>query len=149
VRTIPIFLSIILLSASCKFNSEKKENYTASNREIANADQDELTFSIQRGELIYMDFCVTCHRPDGKGVENSFPPLANSDYLRERRQESIRSVKFGQQGEIVVNGATYNGVMSPMGLENDEIADVMNYIMNSWGKCFYMFYVPINIHDTD
>jgi mono/diheme cytochrome c family protein len=26
---------------------------------------------------------------------------------------------------------TYNNMMEPLGLENDEIADVMNYIMNS------------------
>jgi mono/diheme cytochrome c family protein len=48
------------------------------------------------------------------------------------RTQSIRIVKYGRQGEIVVNGKTYNNLMEPLGLENDEIADVMNYIMNSW-----------------
>ncbi|MBT8255533.1 MAG: cytochrome c, partial [Bacteroidia bacterium] len=63
-----------------------------------------------------------------------YPPLAGSDYLLKNREASIRAVKFGQQGPIVVNGTTYNAVMAPLGLENDEVADVMNYILYSWGN---------------
>ncbi len=94
----------------------------------------ELKESIKRGADIYNDFCVTCHLPNGEGVENTFPPLAKADYLLKNREESIRGVKFGQQGEIVVNGVTYNNTMPAMGLDDEEIADVMNYILNSWGN---------------
>ncbi len=90
--------------------------------------------SIQRGGEIYANFCVSCHLEKGEGVEGAFPPLAKSDYLAQNREASIRGVKFGQQGELVVNGQTYNGIMAPMGLEDEEIADVMNYILNSWGN---------------
>lgn len=90
--------------------------------------------SIQRGSIVYDDFCMTCHLPDGKGVPKAFPPLANSDYLMNKRQESIKSIKFGLSGPITVNGQKYNGVMAPMGLSNEEVADVMNYITNSWGN---------------
>jgi mono/diheme cytochrome c family protein len=90
--------------------------------------------SIKRGKEVYTDMCVTCHLPSGKGVANVFPPLAKSDYLMNKRTESIRAIKYGLQGEITVNGATYNQIMSPLGLENDEVADVMNYITNSWGN---------------
>ena len=94
----------------------------------------ELEESVQRGSAIYADFCVTCHLTQGEGVAGAFPPLADSDYLRENREASIRGIKFGQQGELVVNGETYNGVMAPMGLEDEEIADVMNYILNNFGN---------------
>ena len=90
--------------------------------------------SISRGADIYADFCVTCHLPSGEGVENTFPPLANSDYLLNNREASIRGVKYGQRGELTVNGVIYNNTMMPMGLEDQEIADVMNYIYNSWGN---------------
>lgn len=90
--------------------------------------------SIKRGQEIYGDFCVTCHLEKGEGVPNVFPPLANSDYLLNQREASIAGIKYGQRGEIVVNGVTYNSVMMPMGLEDDEIADVMNYVLNSWGN---------------
>lgn len=90
--------------------------------------------SMQRGSEIYADFCITCHLEKGEGVENVFPPLAQSDYLMNNRSESIAGVKYGQKGEIVVNGVPYNNVMMPMGLEDEEIADVMNYVLNSWGN---------------
>lgn len=96
--------------------------------------QDPLQESIERGEEIYNDFCTTCHLPSGEGVENTFPPLAKSDFLIKNREASIRGIKYGQQGEIVVNGKPYNGVMAPLGLGDDEVADVMNYILNSWGN---------------
>ncbi|TFG76643.1 MAG: cytochrome c [Flavobacteriales bacterium] len=93
-----------------------------------------LEASIQRGSEIYADFCVTCHLDQGEGVANTFPPLAKSDYLANNREGSIRGVKFGQQGKLVVNGVSYNSVMAPLGLEDDEVADVMNFILNSWGN---------------
>ncbi|MCK0147522.1 cytochrome c [Arenibacter sp. F26102] len=94
----------------------------------------ELEESINRGEEIYSDFCINCHMANGEGVEKTFPPLAKSDFLLNKREESIRGVKYGQQGYILVNGVAYNNVMPPMGLEDEEIADVMNYILNSWGN---------------
>ncbi len=77
---------------------------------------------------------MQCHLPNGKGTKGIFPPLDGADWLTEKREESIHAVKFGQSGEIVVNGITYNNVMPPMGLSDREVADVMNYIMNSWSN---------------
>ncbi|MFX0558374.1 c-type cytochrome [Maribacter sp. CXY002] len=88
--------------------------------------------SMERGKEIYSDFCVTCHLDNGEGVPFTFPPLANSDYLLEKREASIKALKFGLQGEITVNNMTYNSAMAPMGLDDEEIADVLNFIMNSW-----------------
>ena len=90
--------------------------------------------SILDGEEIYQDFCLQCHLDNGKGVENAFPPLAKSDYLQNNIDSSIRGVKYGLRGEITVNGKTYNSVMVNQGLDEEEIADVMNYILNSWGN---------------
>lgn len=94
--------------------------------------QEVLEESINRGRAVYSDFCVQCHLPDGKGTEGVFPPLAGSDWLLEKRTESIHSVKYGLKGEIIVNGIQYNNMMPPMGLIDREVADVMNYIMNAW-----------------
>lgn len=94
----------------------------------------ELEQSMERGKEIYADFCVTCHLPQGEGVPYTFPPLAKSDYLMENRENSIRAIKYGMQGEITVNGVTYNGAMAGLGLDDEEVVDVMNYISNSWGN---------------
>lgn len=95
---------------------------------------DELAKSIQKGKSVYTDFCVTCHKPNGEGTPKFFPPLAKSDYLVQHRVESIRGVKYGQKGKITVNGIDYNGLMPNPGLTDQEVADVMNYILNSWGN---------------
>ena len=97
--------------------------------------KDSLGISITNGKSIYNDFCIICHMHDGKGQKGIFPPLAKSDYLFKNMEESIKAIKFGGiDGEIVVNGVKYDTRMERMGLYDDEIADVMNYILNSWGN---------------
>ena len=97
--------------------------------------KDSLGISINKGKSIYNDFCIICHMHDGKGQKGIFPPLAKSDYLFKNMEESIKAIKFGGiDGEIVVNGVKYDTRMERMGLYDDEIADVMNYILNSWGN---------------
>ena len=95
--------------------------------------QKPLEQSIADGEEIYTDFCLQCHMANGKGVPGSFPPLANSDYLNNIDQ-SIHAIKFGLKGPITVNGESYNSNMINQGLDDEEIADVMNYILRSWGN---------------
>ena len=92
--------------------------------------------SITDGEEIYLDFCIQCHLDNGEGVSGVFPPLAKSDYLMNNIEMSIRGLKYGLSGPIVVNGEQYNGIMQNQGLDDVEIADVMNYILNNWGNEF-------------
>ena len=89
--------------------------------------------SYMRGQMLYVDFCVRCHLPDGTGETGLIPPLANADFLQDI-QATVQSIKYGIHGPITVNGVIYNNTMAPMGLGNDEIADVTNYILNSWGN---------------
>ena len=92
------------------------------------------TASIERGQWLYEDLCLRCHMPNGVGVQGVFPPLANSDYLNDI-EATIRIIKYGGiKEDLVVNGVTYNGYMESQGLSDDEIADVTNYILNSWGN---------------
>lgn len=98
--------------------------------------QKELLASKKRGAKLYENFCVQCHMTNGKGVPKAFPPLAKSDWLLNNIQGSIKAIKYGQQGKITVNGQEYNSVMTPLGLSDNEVADVMNYILNSWGNSY-------------
>ena len=95
--------------------------------------QQSLEDSYERGKLLYDDFCVRCHLPNGLGEAGLVPPLANADFLEDIKA-TVHSIKYGIRGPIIVNGVEYNGSMSPMGLEDDEIADVTNFILNSWGN---------------
>ena len=47
---------------------------------------------------------------------------------------AISGVIFGQQGEITVSGHTYNTPMTPQALNDEDIANVMTFVLNSWGN---------------
>jgi len=96
-------------------------------------DQD-LEESKKRGEGIYMSYCITCHMDKGQGIQGAFPPLANSDYLMADKERAIRTILNGLTEEITVNGQVYFGEMTPQDLNDRKIADVLNFIMNSWGN---------------
>jgi mono/diheme cytochrome c family protein len=94
----------------------------------------ELEQCIERGATIYEKKCIKCHMIDGKEIPEKYPPLAQADWLTEKREQSIHATKFGIRGEIIVNGVYYNGIQIPLGLNDQEVADVLNYVMNSWGN---------------
>ncbi len=133
MKLLPILLAASLF-VSC--NSDKKKDQSSiDSEEIIISDsssQKKVSESFKRGEEVYSNFCVTCHLPSGKGIPGNFPPLAGSDWLTDKRTESLKAVKYGLSGPIVVNGENYNNVMTPQGLSDHEVADVMNYISNSW-----------------
>lgn len=120
----------ILISALFYYISD---GISESNRYVSQGKKN-LQASISDGKEIYQEFCVTCHLSNGKGTLGTVPPLAGSDWLSNKRKESIHAVKYGQSGPIVVNGKNYINTMPPMGLTDEEVADVMNYVMNSWGN---------------
>jgi len=95
----------------------------------------ELKESMVRGEKLYATNCQSCHMANGQGVASVFPPLAKSDYLMKDKVRSIKQILYGAQGEMVVNGKTYNGQMMAYDMLSDqEIADILNYIRNTWGN---------------
>jgi nitrite reductase (NO-forming) len=94
-----------------------------------------LAKSIERGKEAYSANCQNCHMADGKGLPGAFPPLAKSDYLSKPTGELIVYVLKGQTGEIKVNGTLYNAVMPAQDyLTDEQIADIYNYVRNSWGN---------------
>ncbi|MDG2386497.1 MAG: cytochrome c [Flavobacteriaceae bacterium] len=92
--------------------------------------------SIEAGQEIYQDFCVQCHLNSGEGVSGVFPALKASDYLMNNVEKSVAGIKYGLRGKITVNDEIYDGIMVSQGLDNEEIADVMNYILNEWGNSY-------------
>jgi nitrite reductase (NO-forming) len=91
---------------------------------------------IEKGKAVYMQTCFVCHQPNGIGVANQIPPLAKSDFLAGlTKDDYIRGVVMGRNGEITVNGKTYNGTMVPLNyLTDEQIANVLTYVRNSFGN---------------
>jgi len=125
------FLIVLLFKISC--NSIEEYQLESKSYFQLNLNDTALKKSILRGEIVYLQYCINCHKVNGSGGLN-IPPLQNSDFLMTKISESVRAIKYGQNGEIYVNDKKYNGYMPPMGLSNGEISDVMNYILNSWGN---------------
>ncbi|WP_299521302.1 cytochrome c [Winogradskyella sp.] len=123
---------LVIVSCNSKEKTTTKVDYPE--KTSFSSHNPDLKASMERGKLVYDDLCITCHMADGKGATKVFPPLAQSDYLKNNQEKSIIGIKKGMKGEIVVNGITYNSIMTPLGLSDKEVADVMNYINNSWGN---------------
>lgn len=101
-------------------------------RWLVMAQDDTLAKSIKRGEDVYTANCSGCHMPEGEGLEGVYPPLAKTDYLKNQKR-AIDIVLHGQEGEITVNGKVYNVPMAAFSqLSDQEVADVLNYVGNSW-----------------
>ncbi len=90
--------------------------------------------SIARGKQIYNNACFACHQPSGEGLGTVFPPLAGSDFLNADKDRAISAVIHGLEGEITVNGQTYNSQMPAQILSDEEVANVMTFLYNSWGN---------------
>lgn len=89
---------------------------------------------IKAGEAIYNQTCFACHQANGQGLPGIFPPLAKSDFLMADADRAIGIVITGLQGEIEVNHVKYNQVMTPQNLNDEQIANVLSFVMNSWGN---------------
>ena len=84
---------------------------------------------------LYREHCAACHQPEGEGLAGAFPPLADSDYLREDPWRSMQATILGMSGPITVNGEDYDGVMPAMSYLDDEmLAKILTYVLNSWGN---------------
>lgn len=81
------------------------------------------------GLILYNSYCAGCHQRNGKGDNGRYPPLAGSDWIT-NKEKLLHVILYGQQGEITVNGKTYNGVMPAHGelLDDHAIASIATYI---------------------
>ena len=88
-----------------------------------------------RGRRVYETVCFACHMPHGEGQPGIFPPLASSDFVQADKGRAITVPVRGLTGTIVVNGRAYTNTMLPQSqLTTAQIADVLTYVMNSWGN---------------
>lgn len=89
--------------------------------------------SIQNGKNVYATYCMSCHMENGEGIESAFPSLVKTGNLTDKNR-LIKIITQGMRGPIVVKGTKYNAEMTNLDLTDKEVADVINYIRNSWGN---------------
>ena len=84
------------------------------------------------GKRVYEANCQACHQGSGEGIPGAFPPLAKSDFLNEDPIRAIDVVIHGLKGPIKVNGQSFDSIMPAMQLPDEEVANVLTYVLNSW-----------------
>ncbi|WP_131667637.1 copper-containing nitrite reductase [Psychrobacter pygoscelis] len=89
---------------------------------------------IELGKAVYENNCAACHQVNGTGVAKAFPPLAKSDYLNEDPSRAINAILHGLTGKITVNGEVYDSVMPAVALNDEQVSNVVTYVLNSWGN---------------
>ncbi len=87
------------------------------------------------GSILYNTYCASCHQRDGKGDNNRFPPLVDSEWVTGDQERLINIVLNGYQGEIKVNDKIYNGIMpNNSHLDDHAIASILSYVRARFGK---------------
>lgn len=88
------------------------------------------------GQPLFVANCGACHQASGLGLPGTIPPLAGSDFfVKNDKQRVVSVVLNGLNGPIKVNGNAFNGAMPAWNhLSNDELANILTYVFNSWGN---------------
>jgi mono/diheme cytochrome c family protein/glucose/arabinose dehydrogenase len=92
------------------------------------------------GQKIYFreGHCVTCHQPNGKGLDPAFPSLEKSPWVTQDSDRLVKLAMYGLMGPMEVNGKKYDGQvpMTPFAgmLNNEEMASVLTFVRNSFGN---------------
>ncbi len=91
--------------------------------------------SIARGKKVYETYCLACHQADGTGVPRLNPPLVKTSFVLGDKKMLIGIVLNGLDEEIEIDGEVYNNVMASHDfLKDQEIADVLTFVRNSFGN---------------
>ena len=85
------------------------------------------------GEVLYTNFCSSCHGVEGEGFGDLYPPLADSDYLKNHAGDLTCMIRNGMWDTITVNGKIYDEPMSAIPrLDDVAITNINNYINYRW-----------------
>ena len=113
---------------------EKNDNPYAYNAETAkNLLAREYTST---GALVYAQQCLSCHLADGAGHAPYLPPLAGNPITVDPSPASLINIVLNGTQRIVVDGMpdAYGMPQYRVLLSDQEIADSVTFIRNSWGN---------------
>lgn len=90
-------------------------------------------YYLVRGKKSYEKHCANCHGAKGEGLQLLIPPLTDAKWVN--NDSVVCIIKNGLEGEITVNGKSYEGRMPVTAkIDNDEIADLVSYIREEFSQ---------------
>ena len=91
--------------------------------------------TMDRGKKVYIQYCMACHQIDGSGVPGLNPPLEKTAHVLGSKTTLIRIILKGMNTHEEIDGEIYSNIMAPHNhLTDQQIADVLTYIRNSFGN---------------
>ncbi len=92
--------------------------------------------AIKAGGAIFADSCSGCHKSDGKGVPHLFSPLAGSAAVQSTDTTTLTRIVLEGARTVATPQQPTTAAMPSYGwkLSDQEIADVLTYVRNSWGN---------------
>lgn len=83
------------------------------------------------GEELYNQVCISCHGPDGEGIEGLGKPFSTSEFVANHSDQEL--LEFVKQGRPISDPENTTGVdMPPKGgnpaLTDEQILDIIAYI---------------------
>ena len=87
------------------------------------------------GKKLYIKHCSGCHGMNGEGLQKLIPPLAGAEMFIAAGPDAACWIVNGIEGKIIVKGTEFENAMPAIkGLSPIEIANILNYTLNSWGN---------------
>jgi mono/diheme cytochrome c family protein len=88
------------------------------------------------GKAVYDHNCVSCHEADGSSAPRIYPPLPGNALLQSGDPLSTLRIILDGAQTVTTRRAPNPGSMPAYAkqLSDSEVADVANYIRNSWGN---------------
>ena len=92
--------------------------------------------NMSNGKKIYETRCLVCHQVDGGGVPNMNAPLDGaSNVVGNDIARMVKIIRGGYNERIALDGYYYSNAMTANpDLKDQDIADVLSYIRNSWSN---------------
>ena len=91
---------------------------------------------MKSGEAMYEHACVACHEKDGSSAPRIYPPLPGNALLQSADPTSTLRIILDGAQTVTTPRAPNKGSMPAYAKQwtDQQIADVTNYIRNSWGN---------------
>jgi len=117
IRIIGLFLLYCVLITSCQ-----------------NDEQIEYNRYFTTGSLLFRQHCQNCHGSQGQGLVSLIPSLRDTLFLKKHYAELPCILSQGLHERINVGNKMYDTQMPAINLSPIEIAQVLTYVLNSFGN---------------
>ncbi|SDM84605.1 Cytochrome C oxidase, cbb3-type, subunit III [Daejeonella rubra] len=131
------------LAADTSLTISKRLKKVIEDQEKKSGNSVDVSKEYPKGAALFRSICQTCHGADGNGINGLAPPLNRSDWVTGDKSRLIKVILYGLSGPIKIGAKVYKspevsgempGIASNSNFSDEDIAQVANYIRNSWAN---------------